>query len=81
LIQLDARQIQTLNQIRLHQPEFQPLLAHWLAQVTNQMIVTDNSEKLHALRGEARAIGDLLAAVQESQAAFERLETARRQAR
>lgn len=78
-MQLDERDIKSLNDVRLHAPDFVRFLEKSRAFIYTQMEATADTNELHALRGEARVMTRLLREINDSHAASERLEMARRQ--
>lgn len=76
MIQLSPRQIHCLEQLRQNE-ELIGLLRESRDQLYKQMVSTSKTEELHALRGEARAYGEMLEMIEESRAAAERLAAAR----
>lgn len=74
----DERDIQSLNGVRVHVPDFVQFLEKSRAHIYTQMEAMADTNELHALRGRAGMISELLFHINDSAAATERLEQGRR---
>lgn len=74
----DERDIQSLNGVRVHVPGFVQFLEKSRAFIYTQMEVVADTNELHALRGRAGMLSQLIAEINDSAAASDRLEAARR---
>lgn len=74
----DERDIQALNAVRLHIPDFVQFLEKSRAFIYTQMEATLDTNELHALRGRAGVMTQLIREINDSAASSERLEQARR---
>lgn len=78
---VSERQIVSLNRIRVEEQEFVQLLTKLRSEVHEKMESTQNTEDLHALRGEARALSVVLSLINQSRDASDRLDANRKFAR
>lgn len=74
----DERDIKALNAVRLHVPDFVQFLEKSRASIYTQMEATIDTNELHALRGRAGVMTHLIHEINDSAAASERLDQARR---
>lgn len=74
----DERDIKSLNAVRVHAPDFVQFLEKSRADIYTKMEASIDTNELHALRGRAGMLTQLIFEINDSAAASERLEAARR---